>query len=73
MSIPTSGYSMETSEQWNQTMSQWANVMNDLEIFKGSMKGIKSEDIASIAYDFSLLEKAESKLEERRKERIFRA
>jgi NitT/TauT family transport system substrate-binding protein len=68
MSIPTSGYSMETSEQWYQTMAQWSSVMNNLDIFKGGLKGLEPENIASEAYDFSLLEKAKKKLEERRKE-----
>lgn len=68
ISIPASGYSMETSEQWYLTMAQWSNVMNDLEIFEGGLKGLESEKIASAAYDFSLLEKAKKKLETRRKE-----
>ncbi|MBN2589604.1 MAG: ABC transporter substrate-binding protein [Sedimentisphaerales bacterium] len=68
ISIPTSGYSMETSQQWYQTMTQWAKVMSDLEIFKGTLKELEPDNIDSAAYDFSLLEKAKEKLEKRRNE-----
>ena len=58
MSIPTSGYSMEPSSQWHAAMGQWIEVMNRLGIFRGRLKDKSSEEVAQIAYDFSLLEKA---------------
>ncbi len=66
MSIPTSGYSMEPSEQWNQTMGKWIEAMNGLGVFSGKLKGIEPSDMPPIAYDLSLLEKARSKLAQRR-------
>ena len=68
MSIPTSGYSMETSGQWYQTMEQWIIAMNGLEIFQDRLKGLEMQQVADTAYDFSLLEKAKDKLEQRRTE-----
>ncbi len=65
MSIPTSGYSMETSEQWYEAMGQWAVVMDGLDVFRGSLKGKTAEEVAKTAYDFSLLEKARQRLENR--------
>ncbi len=66
MSIPTSGYSMEPSEQWNQTMGKWIEAMNGLGVFSGKLKGIEPSDMPPIAYDLSLLEKARNKLAKRR-------
>ena len=66
MSIPTSGYSMESSEQWQQTMDKWIEAMNALGIFKNKFKGLKSSDVPRTAYDLSLLEKARNKLAQRR-------
>jgi len=66
MSIPTSGYSMESSEQWYQTMAQWVQAMHGLEIFRDKIKGLEPEQVAATAYDFSLLEQARKKLEQRR-------
>ncbi len=63
MSIPTSGYSMESSEMWYQTMAQWIKAMQGMEIFKDKLQGLEPEQVAPIAYDFSLLEKARKKLE----------
>ena len=66
MSIPTSGYSMEPSERWHQTMGKWIEAMNGLGIFKDKLKDLKPSDVPDVAYDLSLLEKARSKLAERR-------
>jgi NitT/TauT family transport system substrate-binding protein len=63
MSIPTSGYSMETSEQWYDAMGQWSDVMNGLAVFRDRLKDKTPEEVAELAYDFSLLEKARQKLE----------
>ncbi|NQT02838.1 MAG: ABC transporter substrate-binding protein [Planctomycetes bacterium] len=68
MSIPTSGYSMEPSVQWHQTMGKWMEAMNGLDIFRGKLKGLESEDISLTAYDLSLLESARKKLAQRRTE-----
>lgn len=68
MSIPTSGYSMEASNQWHQTMNKWIQAMNGLSIFRGSLKGLEPENVSPIAYDLSLLESARKKLAQRRAE-----
>jgi len=69
MSIPTSGYSMEPSAQWHQTMGKWIEAMNGLGIFRGRLEGLKSEEVPQVAYDLSLLEKARKKLAQRRAEK----
>ena len=66
MSIPTSGYSMDTSERWQQTMNKWIEAMNGLGIFKDKLKGLEPADVPRVAYDLSLLEKARNKLAQRR-------
>jgi NitT/TauT family transport system substrate-binding protein len=66
MSIPTSGFSMDSSKLWYQTMAQWVKAMGGLEIFRDKLQGLEPEQVASIAYDFSLLEQARKKLEKRR-------
>ena len=66
MSIPTSGYSMEPSEQWHRTMGKWSEAMAGLGVFKNKLKGLEPSDIPSVAYDLSLLEKARNKLAQRR-------
>ena len=68
MSIPTSGYSMEASNQWHQTMNKWIEAMNGLSVFRGSLKGLEPEKVSPIAYDLSLLESARKKLAQRRAE-----
>lgn len=62
MSIPTSGYSMDASERWHDTMGQWVATMNGLEIFRGKLKDKSPEEVAQIAYDFSLLNKAQQEV-----------
>jgi NitT/TauT family transport system substrate-binding protein len=66
MSIPTSGYSMEPSEQWHRTMSKWLEAMNGLGIFKDKLKGLEPSEVPLVAYDLTLLEKARNKLAQRR-------
>jgi NitT/TauT family transport system substrate-binding protein len=66
ISIPTSGYSMESSKMWYQTMAQWIKAMQGMELFKDKLQGLEPEQVAVIAYDFSLLEQARKKLEKRR-------
>jgi len=66
MSIPTSGYSMDPSERWHQTMGKWIEAMNGLGIFKDKLKGLKPSDVPGVAYNLSLLEKAGNKLAQRR-------
>jgi len=61
-SIPTSGYSMDVSERWTETMGQWITAMDGLEVFRDKLKGQSPEAAAKIAYDFSLLEKARQRL-----------
>ncbi len=62
MSIPTSGYSMEASPQWYNAMGQWSTVMDGLGVFRNQLKSKSSDEVARIAYDFSLLEKAKQRL-----------
>ena len=69
MSVPTSGYSMEPSERWHQTMRQWIEAMNGLGIFKNKLKGLETKDVPRVAYDLTLLEKARNKLAQRRGEK----
>jgi NitT/TauT family transport system substrate-binding protein len=68
MSIPTSGYSMEPSAQWHQTMNKWTEAMNGLSVFRGKLKEIEPEKVSLTAYDLSLLESARKKLAKRRAE-----
>lgn len=65
MSIPTSGYSMEASRQWHETMSQWVATMNGLQVFRGKLKDLDARNVPRIAYDFSLLDQARDKLAQR--------
>jgi len=44
-------------------MAQWIKAMQGMEIFKDKLQGLEPEQVAAIAYDFSLLEKARKKLE----------
>ena len=66
MSIPTSGYSMEPSEQWHTTMGKWLEAMGGLGIFKHKLKDLAPTDVPRVAYDLTLLEKARNKLAQRR-------
>jgi len=66
ISIPTSGYSLEPSGQWHETMSKWIEAMNRLQVFRGKLKGLDPQAVPEVAYDLSLLEKASEKLEQRR-------
>ena len=68
-SIPTSGYSMEPSRQWQQAMNKWTEAMTNLDVFRNRLKGSGSEEVISIAYDLSLLEKARTKLAQRQTEK----
>jgi hypothetical protein len=43
-------------------MGQWATVMNGLGVFRGQLKDKNHDEVAQIAYDFSLLEKAQQRL-----------
>jgi NitT/TauT family transport system substrate-binding protein len=66
MSIPTSGYSLEPSARWHQTMGKWIEAMNGLGIFRGKLEGLGPEEVSQAAYDFDLLQKAREKLAKRR-------
>jgi len=68
MSIPTSGYSMDPSVQWHQTMGKWMEAMNGLDIFRDKLQGLKPDEVSLTAYDLSLLESARRKLVQRRSE-----
>ncbi len=62
MSIPTSGYGMEVSGPWRQTMGQWITTMNGLNVFRDRLKDLPVEEAAQFAYDFSLLDKARGQI-----------
>ncbi len=66
MSIATSGYSMKDSPEWRKTMGKWVVAMNGLDALPGKLKGLDPEKVSELAYDFTLLKKAERKLAERR-------
>ena len=66
MSIATSGYSMEASPEWRKTMAQWVVAMNGLDALPGKLKALDPEEVAELAYDFTLLKKAKTKLDQRR-------
>lgn len=67
MSIPTSGYSMTESDDWQATMNQWIEAMNQLETFKGQLKGLAAEKACEIVYDMSLLNQAKQRLAENKR------
>jgi len=66
MSIPTSSYSMEPSEQWHRTMGKWIEAMDGLGVFRDKLRGLELSNVAPVAYDLSLLEEARNKLARRR-------
>ena len=47
---------------------KWIEAMNRLDIFRNKLKAIESGEVAKVAYDLSLLEKARKRLEQKRKE-----
>ncbi len=57
-SIPTSGYSMQVSAAWHTHMQVWLDSMSGLGIFSGKLKGLDEKGVAEMAYDLSLLKKA---------------
>jgi len=65
-SIPTSGYSLEPDDAWRACMEVWFDAMNDLGAFRGRLRGLKEEQAAAIAYDFSHLKQAKERLAKRR-------
>jgi len=65
MSIPTSGYSMDASPRWNETMTKWIETMSGLKIFENKLKDVDPQQVPQMAYDLSLLEKARNTLEQR--------
>ena len=66
MSIPTSGYSMEPSPQWHETMDRWIDAMGGLRVFRDRLQDLEPEQVRPVAYDFTPLERARKKLEQRR-------
>ena len=64
-SIPASGYSMEVSPLWRQTMGQWIATLNRLDVFRGRLKDLPVEDVSELAYDFALLNEAKGQSAER--------
>jgi len=69
MSIPTSGYSMEATGQWHQTMEKWIQAMNGLDIFTGNLRAADYKQVTAVAYDLTLLEKARIKFAQRKTEK----
>ncbi|MHC5073546.1 MAG: ABC transporter substrate-binding protein, partial [Planctomycetota bacterium] len=66
MSIPTSGYSMEPSEYWHQTMYNWVIAMNGLDVFTGKLKELPPQQALQHAFELSLLEKARQKFDQQK-------
>lgn len=65
-SIPTSGYSLEPDDDWRECMGVWFDAMNELSSFRGKLEGLREEQAAAIAYDFSYLKEAKERLAKRR-------
>jgi NitT/TauT family transport system substrate-binding protein len=63
MSIPTSGYSLEVTEEWEATIDKWIEAMNRLGAFTGSLKDAPGPEAREKALDMSLLSKAKERLE----------
>ena len=61
-SIPTSGYSMDPTPDWHDRMAVWLKTMQGLSVFTGPLREATAEEVADIAYDLSLLEKAERRI-----------
>lgn len=57
-SLPTSAYSMEASPRWHGGMATWLVAMNELGLFKGSLKGLSESEVAAIAYELGPLRTA---------------
>jgi NitT/TauT family transport system substrate-binding protein len=62
-SIPTSGYSLEASDEWHECMSVWFDAMNNLDTFEGKLQGLQESEAAVVAYDLSYLQQAEERLD----------
>jgi hypothetical protein len=50
-------------------MGKWIEAMNGLGVFRSKLKGLGPEEVPPLAYDLSLLEKARTKLAQRRTEK----
>ncbi len=62
MSIPTSGYSMAQTRQWQGTMDKWMVAMNQLGTFTGQLKGLPPTQACNKVYDMTLLNQARQRL-----------
>ncbi|MEN8127523.1 MAG: ABC transporter substrate-binding protein [Planctomycetota bacterium] len=63
MSIPTSSYNMDPSDDWQTAMNHWIKAMNTLGTFTGKLKGLTPQEACTIVYDMELLEQAKQQLE----------
>jgi NitT/TauT family transport system substrate-binding protein len=61
-SIPTSGYSMDASEDWHNRMATWLRIMQGLTAFSGKLETATEQEAVVLAYDLSLLNKARERL-----------
>ncbi len=57
MSIPTSGYSMQVTEDWQATMDKWFEAMKALDTYQGELKDIPAKQACDKVYDMSILKK----------------
>jgi len=62
MSIPTSAYIMEPNAEWHGYMKTWLDAMNGLGVFTGTLAKRSEPEVATLAYDLSILKKAEARL-----------
>ena len=63
MSIPTSGYSMEQSADWQATMNKWIEAMNAMGTLTGKLTDMSGEETCGHVYDMTLLNKAKKLFE----------
>ena len=62
-SIPTSGYTMNPSQEFKENMSLWIDEMNKLGKFSGRFKGKKLNEVEDKLFSFGILSGAYTKLE----------
>ena len=56
MSIPTSGYSMQVTDDWQATMDKWFEAMKALGTYQGQLKELSAQQACDKVYDMTLLD-----------------
>ncbi len=62
ISLPTSGFTTNPTEEWKKTMQVWIDEMNRLGKLEGKLKDKKGKEVEEILYDFSALNLAAKEL-----------